>query len=136
MSRYLNEEGVETLLIKYGENDSITIENWASNPVELIRFLGGPQWDHASINENTPLQLSEEADVFVDGNGGEAISALGGDDLIQAMGGNDTLIGGAGNDRLEGGAGRDTYLFSIGDGQDVISDERGTDTIVFGEAIT
>ncbi|MFC3645397.1 calcium-binding protein, partial [Planctobacterium marinum] len=106
VSRYLNEEGVETLLIKYGENDSITIENWASNPVELIRFLGGPQWDHASINENTPLQLSEEADVFVDGNGGEAISALGGDDLIQAMGGNDTLIGGAGNDRLEGGAGR------------------------------
>ncbi|MCC2607723.1 calcium-binding protein, partial [Planctobacterium marinum] len=85
---------------------------------------------------STSLRLSDDADTYVDDDGGESISALGGDDLIQAMGGNDTLIGGTGNDRLEGGAGRDTYLFSIGDGQDVISDERGRDTIQFSEGVS
>ena len=42
--------------------------------------------------------------------------------------GNDILEGGKGNDVLVGGAGHDTYNFSLGDGQDTI-----TDTALAGE---
>ena len=35
--------------------------------------------------------------------------------------GDDTLDGGTGNDTLDGGLGNDTYLFSVGSGQDIIS---------------
>ncbi|MBR4695337.1 MAG: hypothetical protein IKO94_04575, partial [Selenomonadaceae bacterium] len=34
--------------------------------------------------------------------------------------GNDTLMGGLGNDTLTGGAGKDIFLYSKGDGKDVI----------------
>lgn len=64
-----------------------------------------------------------------------------------------TLAGNSGNDSLSSGVGTDTYLFNLGDGQDVISDiDRGSyrnsrgktkytsygrlDTLQFGEGIT
>jgi Ca2+-binding RTX toxin-like protein len=49
------------------------------------------------------------------------------------------LAGGAGNDTLRGGAGSDAYLFSRGDGQDVIAENDATagnlDRLLFGESI-
>ena len=45
-----------------------------------------------------------------------------GNDTLFGGGGDDTLIGGAGNDYLAGGAGDDTYIFNLGDGQDVLVD--------------
>lgn len=55
--------------------------------------------------------------------------------LIQGNAGKDTLQGGLGNDTLNGGAGNDFYLFSKGDGVDVVSDLDATagnlDTLIF-----
>ncbi|MGQ4726005.1 calcium-binding protein, partial [Streptomyces tunisiensis] len=48
------------------------------------------------------------------------------DDLIDGGAGNDTLRGNAGNDYLIGGAGSDTYVFAVGDGQDVINNLSNT----------
>jgi Ca2+-binding RTX toxin-like protein len=45
-----------------------------------------------------------------------------GDDTISGFSRNDTLRGGTGNDRLLGGLGGDTYIWSRGDGNDVIDD--------------
>ncbi|TBU99373.1 calcium-binding protein [Stutzerimonas kirkiae] len=46
-----------------------------------------------------------------------------------------TISGGRGDDVIVAGYGKDTYLFSRGDGQDSITDQGGTDKLVFGEGI-
>lgn len=48
--------------------------------------------------------------------------------------GNDTLGSKAGNDRLFGGQGDDTYQFVSGDGQDVVTDSKGSNTLQFMNA--
>ena len=48
---------------------------------------------------------------------------------------NETFEGGAGNDSLSGGTGSDTYLFDLGDGEDVVAEMGGTDKVIFGEDI-
>ena len=57
--------------------------------------------------------------------------ATDGDDSISGWGNNntaDTLFGGLGNDTLSGLDGADTYVFNVGDGQDVIDDNGNYDT--------
>ncbi|PLY60942.1 hypothetical protein HBH1_00881 [Herbaspirillum sp. BH-1] len=44
------------------------------------------------------------------------------DNRIEGYGGNDILSGGRGNDILIGGSGNDTYLYSAGDGKDILVD--------------
>jgi len=58
-----------------------------------------------------------------------------GDDVVRSGAGNDTLMASAGNDTLAGDDGADTYVFSQGDGQDVVEAD-GLDTIVLGAGIT
>ncbi|OPH36410.1 calcium-binding protein [Moraxella lacunata] len=41
-------------------------------------------------------------------------------DVVNTQGGNDVIIGGKGDDELQGGIGSDTYVFSLGDGKDMI----------------
>lgn len=73
-------------------------------------------------------------------SGNDVLVGTDGDDLIIGGSGNDTLTGGLGNDRLEGGRGSDTYIFNLGDGQDVIRDyDEGysaTDRVVMGPDVT
>ncbi|MEJ2611556.1 MAG: calcium-binding protein [Candidatus Thiodiazotropha sp.] len=49
--------------------------------------------------------------------------------------GADTLHGGLGNDDLQGGNGNDRYEFGRGDGQDIVHDSAGEDTLMLGEDI-
>ncbi len=58
------------------------------------------------------------------------------DDYLLGTWGRDALTGGAGSDYLEGDAGDDTYRFNGGDGEDWVDDRQGTDTVVFGPAVT
>ena len=86
--------------------------------------------------------------VVSGGEGDDTISGSEGDDLLYGGAGNDSITGGygddviyggMGNDILRGGAGNDTFVFSKGDGQDVIvADDNASDgdTIVLGEGIT
>ncbi|QDH73169.1 calcium-binding protein [Brevundimonas sp. M20] len=56
-----------------------------------------------------------------------------GNDVIHGFSTDDILQGGLGNDQLFGGAGNDTYIYALGDGQDVIFDSGigGFDTLTF-----
>lgn len=65
-----------------------------------------------------------------------ALYGLDGTDYLYASDGNDTLYGGVGADNLNGELGNDTYVWSIGDGNDTITDTGGTDKILFGAGIT
>jgi trimeric autotransporter adhesin len=76
-------------------------------------------------------------DNIIAGNTGtNTLSGGTGNDILNGMAGNDTLNGGAGDDQLQGGDGNDTYQLNLGDGEDVISDTDGINTISFGNNIT
>ena len=60
------------------------------------------------------------SNVIVGGGGADQISGGGGDDVLRGERGNDTLSGGAGND---------IFLFSQGDGADVVQDFAAGDTL-------
>ncbi|MCI0998387.1 hypothetical protein HWD95_31285, partial [Pseudomonas corrugata] len=68
----------------------------------------------------------------------QVLSGGGGNDTLTAGVGDDQLEGGVGNDTLNGGQGSDLYLFSLGDGRDVINDDNlsymygGVDVLRFG----
>jgi Ca2+-binding RTX toxin-like protein len=54
-----------------------------------------------------------------------------GNDVIAGGAGEDTVVGGLGDDTLSGGGGADTFLYTVGDGNDTITDfERGDDRLV------
>jgi calcium binding hemolysin protein, putative len=139
--------------------DSITLENFYSinsgithnNTVRTISFADGSVYnlddmlksalpsptDRADI-----LYLSDGDDTFDAGLGNDIIWGGGGDDVIYGNegndtiygdNGNDTLIGGKGDDKLEGRRGDDTYIFNKGDGNDVIYDIEGSNTIKFND---
>lgn len=71
------------------------------------------------------------------GAGNDYLDGGADDDLLFGGGGDDTLIGGTGDDTLNGGAGQNIYLFSRGDGDDVISNSHsgGSDTLQFAPDI-
>ncbi|WP_121628985.1 Ig-like domain-containing protein [Tropicibacter alexandrii] len=61
-------------------------------------------------------------DTLLGGNGNDALDGGDGDDLV---------VGGFGNDDMTGGAGADSFVFALGEGDDVIQDfALGTDVLV------
>ncbi|WDE02581.1 calcium-binding protein [Thalassomonas actiniarum] len=81
-------------------------------------------------------------DILTGGSGNNILLGGDGDDVLKLAGNSsfsvysNTLEGGQGNDRLEGSYAAETYVFNIGDGQDTIYDNGGTDSIRFGVGIT
>ena len=67
-------------------------------------------------------------DTLYGDEGNDSLAGNDGNDSLVGGVGNDILEGGKGSDVLVGGAGHDTYNFSLGDGQDTI-----TDTALAGE---
>ena len=55
-------------------------------------------------------------------SGNDIIFGYDGDDRLNGGDGNDVLFGGPGTDYLVGGKGADTYVFSLGEGKDTITD--------------
>lgn len=68
--------------------------------------------------------------------GGLPFAGTSGADTVFGTAFDDSLTGRAGDDTLYGDTGNDTYIFNVGDGQDYIFDDNGTDTIKFGASIT
>ncbi|MEW8203416.1 MAG: calcium-binding protein [Candidatus Thiodiazotropha endolucinida] len=141
----------DDLILEYG--DAVTrVECYftagLSRRIDLIEFHDG---DYLSYDDVRAMLLEGDAtdqvligydsNDLIDGRGGDdRINGMRGDDqLIGAAGndtlegfsGNDILDGGAGDDHLDGGYGSDIYRFSSGDGQDVIVDANGYNTIEY-----
>ena len=108
---------------------------------------------------NADITGNLAANLLIGREGNDTLSGLGGNDTLRGQTGNDVFYGGFGNDRLEGGAGNDvftggigndvmigdgngsgsgsdTYYINLGEGYDLIWDDRGNnDRVIFGEGI-
>ena len=137
----------DLLLRLVNSTDSILVKeffyfdtpNGYYNPLQQVQFADGTVWTVTDL-VGIALQTTESADSIRGTSGADVLRGLGGNDVLYGMAGNDILAGGTGNDVLNGGAGNDTYLFSRGDGQDIL---RGSwhnivemNTLVFDADIT
>ena len=70
-------------------------------------------------------------------NGNDTLWGESGDDYLNGGDGDDVLFGGQGTDYLVGGKGADTYVFSLGEGKDTITDNVGEhNALQFGQNIS
>ena len=82
-------------------------------------------------NDGSDLAPGNNADTLFGGDGNDTILGQDDDDILIGGSGDDrldggidddTLEGGTGNDVLTGGAGNDTFVYTVGDGLDTITD--------------
>ncbi len=116
-----------------GDAGNDTLQGGSGND----RLMGGVGNDSLSGDEgNDQLLGGEGDDVLQGGSGADQLGGGTGNDTLRSGGDNTVLDGGKGNDTLYGASSRDTYRYQLGDGQDVISDTGGSDTVEFGEGIS
>ena len=140
------------LIIEYGDGDRITVKNEFSNNyygIEYIEFADGTVIDVDGIKKEASTYIGTDGDDVLKGYNStnkydinEYFYGGNGDDTVNAGKGNDIINGGKGNDYLKGEDGDDTYVFNIGDGDDIVEDYEWNnygaqnDRIIFGEGIT
>ncbi len=144
--------GFDTDDVLWGDAGNDTILGLDGN--DTLEGGAGDDVLNGGNNTDTALYSNAAAGIVVDLGAGTASDGDGGSDTLTSIenvtgsafddvitgksgvntldggAGNDVLSGGAGNDNLNGGTGNDAYVFNLGDGQDVISDESGLDDAV------
>lgn len=111
-------------------NDQITILNWYSDQSQRIeKFIIGEESLDANKFIDFKLNTANVLDVEQTLFGNNEADYLRGNEI------NHKFIGGRGNDFLQGNFGVDKYIYNRGDGEDVVSDFGGNDTIIFGNGI-
>jgi Ca2+-binding RTX toxin-like protein len=127
--------------ILYGDNNDNTIYGKEANDI----IYGKDGNDTIYGNEGNDMLFGQNGDDTIYGNlGNDIIYADNGNDTIEGGEGNDVIYAGKGDDIIAGGKdddilygedGDDTYLFSVGDGRDIINDNKGINSILFDEGI-
>jgi Ca2+-binding RTX toxin-like protein len=129
------------LVLKLDDNDSVTIENWFSDPnakLGRIEFDSGKSWDRTTFARmkiqitgtpgNDTVEGTDQDDVINALDGNDFIFDLVGDNLIFGGAGNDTIMargaihGGTGNDNIIAGGdnSENIYYYECADGCDTI----------------
>lgn len=88
---------------------------------DAVYLRAGADWADLGSGDDA-VRAGAGADTVLGMSGDDHLNGQGGGDLLDGGIGNDTLIGGAGNDTLTGGTGMDQFVWSAGDGDDVITD--------------
>lgn len=130
-----SETGVAQLAISYEVSGTTAIYDIAFG--QRINGTNGDDTITGSIGDD--IIKAKGGDDTVEGGAGDDLisgdkghddlSGDAGDDLIKGRKGADVIDGGTGDDELWGGAGADTFVFDLGDGNDVISGLSAKDTI-------
>jgi Ca2+-binding RTX toxin-like protein len=108
----------------------------------LVDYTLGSHVENLTLTGTAVVNgTGNELNNVIAGNvAGNTLRGLGGNDTLRGGLEADVLEGGEGNDRLEGGLGGDTYLYSRGEGQDVVVDTDATegveDVLQFGNDIS
>jgi len=90
------------------------------NEIEIIQFSDGTTWDSARIQQEVFKSITIGTNT---------------NDVINGTTGNNIFNGGKGSDQLNDPYGNDIYQYSLGDGNDVITDAAGIDRIELGVGI-
>ncbi|RLP28261.1 family 16 glycosylhydrolase [Mesorhizobium sp. YM1C-6-2] len=115
---FLNGRAGADSLIGGAGDDTYNVNDRTAKVYE--NFDGGIDTIRASVSYALPANVEN---LYLVGNDGWN-GAKGNDlpNIIVGNGGGNTITGGRGNDILTGGAGPDTFVFSRGDGSDIITD--------------
>ncbi|GAA5526164.1 hypothetical protein Maes01_02759 [Microbulbifer aestuariivivens] len=120
-NRYAGGPGIDKVLGTTG-NDLIRLAAYSgTDTLEIINGNGGRDIILATTGNNT-LDFSN-----TDLQGIAEINADKGNDIVNGSKGNDVIRGGEGADTVSGREGADIYLYSRGDGADVIRDSGSSD---------
>ena len=154
-------DGADMVLLIGTKGDSLRIVNQFTSTyyqVESFEFANGTKYDKKiylgtaiTINVSgifsdpddkatgtTKLIGSDENDEIYGNERKDIIYGEAGDDKLHGGAGNDELHGGTGIDILLGYVDNDTYVFNLGDGQDIINEEGADssgDRVLFGAGI-
>ncbi|WP_232727255.1 MULTISPECIES: calcium-binding protein [Neisseria] len=145
---YLN-GGTGADIMRGGDGgDAYYVDNVGDEVIEDGNLASGHDAVRSEIDYTLPknvedLYLQGDGDINGTGNelnntingnsGNNKLFGMDGDDCLVGKDGNDYLDGGLGDDVLIGGLGNDTYFFDKGYGYDIIEDNGGDGTLVFGE---
>ena len=130
-----------------GDNGHVSVQDATSGlvidtvNVEAILVSGGGGDDTLTVGDLSGTDITNDAIVFVGGDGNDVLDAPAVDVRVEAFGdaGNDTLttgsgedvlLGGTGNDTLTGGAGANSLFGEAGD--DTLNGGSGADTMAAG----
>jgi len=135
--RILNGTSVHNLLV--GDEKDNRIYGGMGDDI----LLGGKGADSLYGGADNDVLFGDAGnDVLSGGFGNDELQGESGNDQLDGGAGADILQGGQGNDILTGGADNDTYLWNLGDGNDIIINETSRylsdahDKIVFGPDVT
>ncbi|MBL8470599.1 MAG: hypothetical protein KF778_18050 [Rhodocyclaceae bacterium] len=122
------------LVIKYGDQDSITIRQWyddVRHEIERVVFADGRL---GALNAPR-AQLAGGAgdDRLVGGRSGDELQGLDGNDSLYGLDARDVLYGGRGDDLLDGGAAADRMLGGLGNDGYLVDDIGDTVVELAGE---
>ena len=131
-SRMTVRRNENALYLKVGETgEFITIKDWFSSKnrrLAYVEFADGTLWS------------ADEIDARI---GGYIVGTDESDYLYGGSGTGNIFVGGKGDDIIMsryyswiGHHNKDTYVWNLGDGNDVITDEEGENTIALGEGIS
>ena len=124
----------------FADNDIITGNDgndYISGMSGNDTIYGGNGKDRLNGNDgDDTLYGGNHNDALYGGKGNDTLYGNEENDELYGDDGDDTLIGGEGNDYLYGEEGDDTYVFSKGDGNDIINDSKGNNIVKFGEGIS
>ena len=128
---------------KNNPTDSITLKdairmNEANKDkmIENFIFSNGDKLSFDDIRQLSLIGSNGKDDIKGYDDLNNIFQGMDGDDHLWGRRTDETFIGGKGNDYLRGDGGDDTYIFSPGDGNDIIFDSEGTNTLRFTEGIT
>jgi Ca2+-binding RTX toxin-like protein len=103
--------------------------------LEALKFSDGVLWALSDILVKTQTNGTAAADTLAGTAYNDNLFGFAAADIMSGAAGDDRLVGGLGVDTLDGGAGSDIYEWTLGDGNDIISDSSTStveqDSLVF-----
>lgn len=119
-----------SLMVDLGDGDAVHFTGFDPDDPASTPVLGGIQFADGTamtyqdvLDQGFDVDGTDGDDLIFGTAVADRIDGKSGNDTIFAKGGDDVITGGAGNDLLVGGAGIDAYVFTQGDGQDIVDDE-------------
>ena len=122
--------GSGSLTVKNARGQKLSIVNSAGKSLSTV--VGSKSTLEITNDSDSTLEADSKTKVINASTRSESIEITGNKLSNSITGGksSDTLIGGKGNDTLTGGAGKNVFIYTKGDGNDVITDYKaGSDKI-------